>query len=159
MSAWDVQGTITGLSSLTWAGNWEPGWGGTTAGLTVGVPLKNLPEDFSFTGGMEIAGAALGSQILVPLGVLWRPSGIIGTPWTWGLGLKFLPGITLTRPRPLVLLGTEAEAGVRWTWENGWSVGLNLGIRYTTCPEYSAHVAEYSLWESPMGLTVGWSTP
>lgn len=154
---WEVGFGLQAQAGLVYSGEWDPGWSASGAEVTFRQSLDSPWGPLSFRLGLEYAGAGLGSQISLPLGLFWSPFKAVQPGLSWSLGFQILPGLTLTRPRPLFLWGTEAGGEIRWTWENGWHAGLGASLRQTSCPEYSARGTEYTLWDVPVRLGVGWS--
>lgn len=152
LGALDLRTEGTYLQGLTWAGDWDPAPSGAGFGASAAWEGGPVASPWAWEAGVEVGFEGLGTQILVPLGLRWASSDQPGFAWSWAG--RILPGLTVTRPRPLVLAGMEALGTVGWYWSAGSGVEASTGLRLAACPEYSRRVATYELWDLPVKFGV-----
>lgn len=140
--------------SLVYAQDFSPGLGGFFLTADYQTPLEFLPSGLQASFGLEYGVSPLGSQILFPVGLVFK--GVHNFPWDLDWYGRIHPGLTLTKPRPLFLIGGEAGFRGGWYPEKSWGLVFSLGVRYSACPEYSFLYALYSQWEVPLALGIRW---
>lgn len=101
--------------------------------------------------GFNLAISGLGLQMTFPVSIgkeLYH-EGIFSID----LLISALPGFAFFRPAPLFIIGAGIENGYSFRINKDFGIRLFLGLRFSTCPEYSAKIYPYWIMEMPFGLS------
>jgi len=151
LPALDFGAGLTLTPSLAYGNAWSPAIAG--GGLAVDARFS-LPAVLGVSArvGLEAGIEGLGAQVVAPLRLEWAL--VRGDSLSVGASVGVLPGLALFRPSPLWLIGGEMGAFAAWYWADSWGVEADLGLRYLTCPEYSARVAPYAVVNLPITVAL-----
>jgi hypothetical protein len=147
-TALDLGASLSVSPGLIYNGNWDPAISGGSLSINVRAGSPAL----AFRGGLECGIEGLGTQVLFPLGIERTITG--NETMTFGVRAAVIPGLALFRPYPLFMMGGEAGAYIDWFWNEQWGVEFDLAARYLACPEYSARVAPYKVFNLPTSISI-----
>jgi hypothetical protein len=148
LHALDFSLALTAVPGVAYSGVVDPAFTGASAALEARLPYRSV----SFRAGIEAGVSGLGVQLLAPVGVD-RAFLNVG-PCSFLAFASVIPGLAMFKPRPLFMYGAEFGSSCSWYWSDHWGLDVRLGIRYLSCPEYSARVARYEVVDFPVSAAI-----
>lgn len=136
---------------LAYAGSFDPGFSGLALGVTPFYQAGLLRVE----AGVEAGSSPVGWQVLVPIRAGAR---FDLAPFTVEALAEVSPGIALSRPAPLFMIGAGALARATWNVGPRFGISASAGVRWTGCPAYEGYTGtRYSVLDVPLSLGVRWT--
>ncbi len=142
---WDVQ--VKSFGQLAYQGKIAGGWSGGAVAASYYWKLGSHARSRIETGA-ETGFVSWGNQALLLGGYQYR---LPLSPKTMLLlGAQTGQGVALFRPRPLYVGTLGLVAGSRYQFSRRLAIGLQMGLRYYTCPAYKRYSSLYRYWDFPI---------
>jgi hypothetical protein len=139
---------LVAVPGVAYGGVADPAFTGASAAFDVRFPYRAV----SIRAGLESGISGIGAQLLAPLGAEFSVRDI--GPCAFSAYASVIPGLAMFRPGPLFMWGAEIGSSCSWFWSAHWGLDVRLGVRYLTCPEYSARVSRYDVVDVPVSAAI-----